>query len=170
VPVNVGPAQLQRLAEPGAGIDEKHAQPVAVLGAVADPGEEQRLFRLVEEADAAGPLFLSAKFREAMDIAHLVSLAEQLSQRRKFPVDGRVAVSAFAQPADQEVEHVLPEHAEFLAEQELVQLTDEEGDVILMRSVLPKKIAVFSEQLAQAVFRNHTEPRRSIRLVFHIVN
>src|SRR5690606_25814744 len=95
----------------------------------------------IEETDAPLAFLLATEFRQAVNVAHLVGLAQQLSQRRKLPVDGRIAVAVLAQPADQEVERVLSERAELATEQKLVELTDEEGDTVFVRSIFPQQIS-----------------------------
>src|SRR5690606_31745378 len=131
--VDVRPPYLQCFAQASAGVDEKDAEAPAILRAIPDLRKQQGFLGSVQEADAALTLLLAAELWQAVYVTHLVSLAQQLSQRRKFPVDGRIAVAVFAQPADQKVERVLAEHAELATEQKLIQFADEEGDVVLDR-------------------------------------
>jgi len=151
-----------------ARVDEEDGKPPAILGPVADLGEEQRLLVVVQIPYASRALLLPAELGKAVDVAHLVSLAEQLAQRRKFPVDGRIAVAVLAEPADQEVQCLLAECAEFLAEQKLVQLSDEGGDVVFVRSVLPEEVAIFVQEVCEAVFGHGPNTRSRVPVCYAV--
>ena len=87
---------------------------------------------LLEEANPSRPLLLAAEFRQAVDIPHLVSLAQQFAEGSHLSIDGCVAVAALAQGADQVVQGALVKGAEALPKENFVYLADERADIVFV--------------------------------------
>ncbi len=118
--VHIIPDKPDRLAQAATRVDQEDAQPVAVLASGLHGQEQALFFFVVQKADSSGTLFLSAEFRKVVDIAHFIRLAQQFAKRRHLSIDGCVAVTAFAQFADQAVDGILVKNAEALSKQYLV--------------------------------------------------
>src|SRR6186713_349511 len=102
--LDVVPDQPKRLTETASGIDQENGKPIGVLAAALDGGEQPCLFVPFEETNPSRPLLLAAELGQAVDISHLVSLAQQFAEGSHLPIDGCVAVAALAQGADKVVQ------------------------------------------------------------------
>jgi hypothetical protein len=87
---------------------------------------------------------LTAKLGEAVDIAHLARLPQQLTKRSHLSVDGSVAVAASAKGANHAVKHFLTENAEPGVQEYLVYLLDEGTHVVFVLTILPEYVLVSS--------------------------
>ena len=101
--MNVVPVQPGGLAEARAGVNEEHGKLPVVLRTMANFSKQPLFLVDLEKADAAAALFLAAKFGQAVNVAHLACLAEQLAQSSHLTVDGRIAVATLAERSDQAV-------------------------------------------------------------------
>lgn len=145
--MNVAPAQADRLAKARAGIDQENAEKVIVFGTGLYGSEKPVFLVPFKESDAALALFLPLEFRQAMKVAHLKRLPQQLAQRGHLAVDGRIAVVTLAQGPDQAIQHLVREDAETLAGEDLVDLAKEGFHIALVFSLFPEKVNIAVCQL-----------------------
>ena len=140
--LDIVPDQSERLAEAAAGVDEEDRKTIGVLAAALDGGEQPCLFVPFEETNPSRPLLLAAELGQAVDIPHLVSLAQQFAEGSHLSIDGCVAVAALAQGADKVVEGALVEGAEPFSEENLVYFADEGADIVFMPPIIPEYVPV----------------------------
>jgi hypothetical protein len=145
--VNVVPVQPGGLAEARAGVNEEHGKLPVVLRTMANFSKQPLFLVDLEKADAAAALFLAAKFGQAVNVAHLACLAEQLAQSSHLTVDGRIAVATLAERSDQAVQRLLAKGAEPLVEEDLIDLAQEGPHILLVPSLVPQDWPVGGKQL-----------------------
>jgi len=119
-----------------------------VIATFSDGRKKPSLLVVFEETDTAGTLLLAPEFRQAVNIAHLLRLAQQFAERRHLAIDGGVAVAALTKGADQVVELILREGTEARALQDFIYFAQKRPHIIFMRTVFPKDINIPVSQLS----------------------
>lgn len=140
--LDVVPDQTEGFAKTAAAIDKEDGKPVGILAAAPDGGEQPCLFVPLEETNPSRPLLLAAELGQAVDIPHLVSLAQQFAEGSHLSIDGCVAVAALAQGADKVIKGTLVKGAETLPEEDLVYFADERADIVFMPPIIPQYISI----------------------------
>ncbi|ESX15148.1 hypothetical protein X767_28650 [Mesorhizobium sp. LSJC264A00] len=139
--LDVVPDQSERFAKAATAVDEKDRETVGILAAGPDGGEQPCFFVPFEETNPSRPLLLAAELGQAVNIPHLVSLAQQFAEGSHLSIDGCVAVAALAQGADKIVQGALVKGAEPFSEENLVYFADEGADIVFMPPIIPEYVS-----------------------------
>ncbi len=140
--LDVVPDQPECFAKTASGVDQEDGKPVGILTAASDGGKKPCLFLSLEEANPSRPLLLAAELGQAVDISHLVSLAQQFAEGSHLSIDGCVAVAALAQGADKVIKGTLVNGAETLPKENFIYFANERADIVFMPPIIPQYVPV----------------------------